>query len=258
MSISITPYEGSALLRFPALQALDGPKAARSNEHAFLAPADALRQAAEIILTKDIIKDDSPWDVRLQTYAESIRDVPEVTADPAAITNNYESHLGSATSDRLRVFEADRAMPHQSMSGAPRLRLQVTAAPDRPNTQYDYTVTAYHPLPVEEARTPYDHEEYEEALRHIAAGTFEAWVAQKETEQSLADAAPKPLPALGHLGINSQLILKGGSRPLKGQALRVATLHRLTAHQRLVQEHGSREALARYQTWGLLRDLVTA
>ena len=106
--------------------------------------ADFVKDMSELIVSKEITLEDSPWEVRLHTTLGIIggREVAITSGDPLDVAESYIEHVGSATLEEQRAFTADRPLKH-SPTGASRFRLEIDAPAEKNKEGYNYTLTAY-------------------------------------------------------------------------------------------------------------------
>jgi hypothetical protein len=110
--------------------------------------ADNVMDMAELIISKEIVTEESEWEARLHTALGIIGGKERILVDddPLTIAESYTEYLGPATRDVRRYFEADRPL-NNSPTGASRLRLEINAPAGETKASYSYTVTAYNGTP---------------------------------------------------------------------------------------------------------------
>lgn len=169
---------------------------------------DSVHYLAEIVASKEIIEEGTPWDARLHHYDEA-DSLTGICDDPEKISESYMAHLGSSACEGRRTFEFDRPLSN-SPTGASNLRLEVSAPPDKSREGYIHTITTYSPLSEapQAAPKPFDEDEYLHMKELMASGQFEAWELQQAELRAQAVKGAEPLPTIPYPDINSQFIFR--------------------------------------------------
>jgi hypothetical protein len=196
-----------------------------------------IQQLGELIATKEIIVDDTPWEARLHMHRDS-GEPAKMNNDPTAIAENYITHKADTATAGRRTFEFDRPL-YNSPTGASRLRLQIDTPDGAAEDQYAYRLTTYTPrTPPEVTPEAFNEDEYLQIKALMESGDTEALNALLEPVAPEAEAVT-PFPLVAFQDIHSQFML----RWLKREQRRVPYIQTAT-----FREESSHESLARVLT----------
>jgi hypothetical protein len=192
-----------------------------------------VQQLAELVASKEIITEESPWEARMCSYDSD--QLPTITDDATAIAENYTMYQAGAAEGR-RTFEFDRPLFHSAL-GAAQLRLEIEAPKAASQDDYAYKLTTYTPRTAPEViPEAFDEAEYNHILALMAEGDGEKLNAFLDRVPELAPEGPSPLPLIAFQDIHSQFSFSWLRREAQRTPLiQTVTFRPIPAHESLTR-----------------------